>query len=145
MADPGAKPKQEGTKSIWNVDHENVTERIEARRDRIRKRIDAARRLTKLMKIQKMMGFKCDDEEEAFVKVAAEKGSMNIHTMNNSGQELVSNVRLAGEFLQVEHRSLREEKNQTVRNVLDQEELDMEEKFTEIGKKGMTSSNSCHI
>ena len=106
MADPGAKQKQEGTKSIWNVDHENVTERIEARRDRIRKRIDAAKRLTKLMKIQKMMGFKCDDEEEAFVKVAAERGSMNIHTMNNSGQELVSNVRLAGEFLQVKHRMM---------------------------------------
>ena len=33
-------------------------ERIKARRERIQTRIQAAKRLTKLMKIQKLMGFK---------------------------------------------------------------------------------------
>ena len=87
--------------SIWNVDHTNISERIGARRERIRKRIEAAKRLTRLMKIQKMMGFRGEEDEEAFVKVATDAGNNEIHGMTNSGQELVSNVRLAGEFLQV--------------------------------------------
>ena len=49
--------------SIWDVDYGSMAERIEARRDRIKKRIDAAKRLTKLMKIQKMMGFKGEEED----------------------------------------------------------------------------------
>ena len=35
-----------------------LQERIKARRERIQTRIQAAKRLTKLMKIQKLMGFK---------------------------------------------------------------------------------------
>ena len=102
MAAPGGKSQEGGPReSIWNVDHGSVSERIGARRERIRKRIEAAKRLTRLMKIQKMMGFRGDDEEEAFVKVATDLGNTEIHGMTNSGQELVSNVRLAGEFLQV--------------------------------------------
>ena len=83
------------------MDHGTVTERISARRERIKKRIEAAKRLTRLMKIQKMMGFQGGDEEEEYVKVATDSGNTEIHGMTNSGQELVSNVRLAGEFLQV--------------------------------------------
>ena len=104
MAALGGKSSQEAggpSESIWNVDHGSVSERIGARRERIRKRIEAAKRLTRLMKIQKMMGFRGEDEEEAFVKVATDLGNTEIHGMTNSGQELVSNVRLAGEFLQV--------------------------------------------
>ena len=95
------KVKTELCKSIWDVDYSNMSDRIEARRDRIRKRIEAAKRLTRLMKIQKMMGFQGGDEEEEYVKVATDSGNTEIHGMTNSGQELVSNVRLAGEFLQV--------------------------------------------
>ena len=51
------KMKNEKSKSIWDVDYVNMSERIEARRERIKKRIEAAKRLTKLMKIQKLMGF----------------------------------------------------------------------------------------
>ena len=102
MAAQGGKQAQDGQReSIWNVDHGTVTERISARRDRIKKRIEAAKRLTRLMKIQKMMGFQGGDEEEEYVKVATDSGNTEIHGMTNSGQELVSNVRLAGEFLQV--------------------------------------------
>ena len=90
-------------KSIWDVDYNNMSERIEARRDRIRKRIEAAKRLTKLMKIQKLMGFKGDVEEDGeVVKTTADQSNLNIHNMNNFGDELVTNVKLAGEFLQVE-------------------------------------------
>lgn len=134
MAAAWGKAK-EGTKtSIWNIEHESVVDRIAARRERIRKRIDAAKRLTKLMKIQKMMGFKVEDDEELFVAVATARGDTSIHGMTSSGQELVSNVRLAGEFLQVEHRNAREAKNATIKAVLEKEEADMEEKFGEIGR-----------
>ena len=51
------KMQNERAKSIWDVDYNNMSDRIEARRERIKKRIEAAKRLTKLMKIQKLMGF----------------------------------------------------------------------------------------
>ena len=150
MATQGGKSSQEGPRdSIWNVDHGSVSERIGARRERIRKRIEAAKRLTRLMKIQKMMGFRGEDEEEAFVKLATDSGNIEIHGMTNSGQELVSNVRLAGEFLQViqvsnamttfistcqvEHRNVRDDKNRSIKRILEKEEQDMEDKFAAIG------------
>ena len=61
FAGPITKVKVENVKGIWDVDYADMADRIGARRDRIKKRIDAAKRLTKLMKIQKMMGFKGDE------------------------------------------------------------------------------------
>ena len=49
---------EKSQRSIWDVDYSSMAERIDARRDRISKRIEAAKRLTRMMKIQKMMGFK---------------------------------------------------------------------------------------
>ena len=126
--------KSERSKSIWDVDYGKMEERIEARRERIRKRIDAAKRLTKLMKIQKMMGFKGEEEEEQFVESAAETGDLNINNMDNNGMELVSNIHLAGEYLQVEHRNQVEKKNEIINNILDEEETEMQKKFDEIVK-----------
>ena len=128
------KVKAEKNKSIWEVDYANMAERIGARRERIKKRIDAAKRLTKLMKIQKMMGFKGDEEEELFVKSAANQGDLNIHNMDNNGMEVVSNVKLAGEYLEVEHRNKVDKKNETIRKILDEEEAEMQKKFDEIVK-----------
>ena len=106
MAFSGAitKVRADKSKGIWEVDFANMADRIGARRERIKKRIDAAKRLTKLMKIQKMMGFKGEEEEELFVKAAASKGKLNTHNIDNNGKEIVSNVQLAGKFLQVDHR-----------------------------------------
>ena len=98
------KVRADQSKGIWDVDYASMADRIGARRQRITKRIDAAKRLTKLMKIQKMMGFKGEEEEEHFVKAAASKGKLNTHNMDNNGTESVSNVQLAGKFLQVDHR-----------------------------------------
>ena len=39
--------------------------------------------------------------QEPFVQMASDKGDLNIHNMKSNGNELVTNVRLAGEFLQV--------------------------------------------
>ena len=130
----GGKVKSERSKSIWDVEYAHMDERIEARRERIRKRIEAAKRLTKLMKIQKMMGFKGEEEDELYVESAAEKGDLNIHNMDKNGTELVSNVQLAGEYLQVEHRNQVEKKNEIIKNILDEEEAEMQKKFDEIVK-----------
>ena len=136
MSGTGAvgKVKSDRSKSIWDVDFVQMDERIQARRERIKKRIEAAKRLTKLMKIQKMMGFKGEEEEEPFVESAAEKGDLNIHNMDKNGTELVSNVQLAGEYLQVEHRNHIEKKNEVIKNILDEEEAEMQRKFDEIVK-----------
>ena len=113
MAFAGAisKIRADQTRGIWDVDYASMADRIRARRERVTKRIDAAKRLTKMMKIQKMMGFKGEEEEELFVKVSAKKGKLNTHTIDNNGKELVSNVQLAGKFLQVEHRKDVEKKD----------------------------------
>ena len=129
------KVKTEMSKSIWDVDYSNMGDRIAARRDRIRKRIEAAKRLTKLMKIQKLMGFKGDvDENEEVVKTTANQGNLNIHNMNNYGEELVTNVKLAGEFLQVDHRNQVEKKNEKIQKILEDEDIDMKKKFDDILK-----------
>ena len=129
------KVKTELCKSIWDVDYSNMSDRIEARRDRIRKRIEAAKRLTKLMKIQKLMGFKGDvEEDEEIVKTTAEQSNLNIHNLNNFGEELVTNVKLAGEFLQVEHRNHVEKKNEKIQQILEDEDSEMRKKFDEILK-----------
>ena len=123
------------SKSIWDVDYNNMGDRIAARRDRIRKRIEAAKRLTKLMKIQKLMGFKGEvDENEEIVKTTADQGNLNIHNMNNYGEELVTNVKLAGEFLQVDHRNQVEKKNEKIQQILEDEDFDMKKKFDDILK-----------
>ena len=71
MSGTGAtgKVKSERSKSIWDVDYAKMEERIEARSERIRKRRDASKMLTKLMKIQKMMGLKGKEKEEHFVEM----------------------------------------------------------------------------
>ena len=129
------KMKTEKSKSIWDVDYANMGERIEARRDRIRKRIEAAKRLTKLMKIQKLMGYKgdaVDEDDDEIVKATAGRGHSNIHNMTNYGQELVTNVKLAGEFLQVEHRHNVEKKNEKIQHILEEEDMEMQRKFEDI-------------
>ena len=130
-----SKVKQERAKSIWDIDYGSMNERIEARRERIKKRIEAAKRLTKLMKIQKIMGFKAEDtDEDEIVKATSDRGHLNIHNMNNFGDELVSNVKLAGEYLQVEHRNKVEAKNEMIRKILEEEDAEMQRKFEEILK-----------
>ena len=126
----------ERSKSIWDIDYASMGQRIEARRERIKKRIEAAKRLTKLMKIQKLMGFKGDDDGDGdeIVQSTADRGHLNIHNMNNYGDELVTNVKLAGEFLQVEHRNKVEQKNEKIRLILEEEDADMQRKFEEILK-----------
>ena len=44
--------------SIWSLALFLLQERIAARRDRIKQRMDQARKMTKLLKIKNMMGFK---------------------------------------------------------------------------------------
>lgn len=69
-----------------------------------------------------------------FVETASEKGHFNIHNTNNFGLELVTNVQLAGEFLQVDHRNMVEQKSEEIRQVLQEEEQEMQKKFEEIAR-----------
>ena len=136
MAFAGAisKVRADQSRGIWDVDYARMADRIKARRERVTKRMDAAKRLTKMMKIQKMMGFKGEEEEELFVKASAKKGKLNTHNIDNNGKELVSNVQLAGKFLQGEHRKSVENKEEEIKKVLDEEEVEMQQMFDNIVK-----------
>ena len=122
-------------KSIWDVDGGSASERIQERRERINKRIEAARKMQKLLKMQKMMGvFKESEEEEGkdFVKCASDEGQKNIYKIDNSGNEIVSNVTLSSDYIQVEHRNNRDQKTEDLKKMLDDEEEAMQKKFEEI-------------
>ena len=136
MAFAGAisKVRADQSRGIWDVDYISMADRIKARRERVTKRMDAAKRLTKMMKIQRMMGFKGEEEEELFVKVTAKKGKLNTHNIDNNGKDLVSNVQLAGKFLQGEHRTNVEKKDEEIKKILDAEEIEMQQKFDNIVK-----------
>ena len=45
---------EEESSSLWDIDHETATDRIAARRKRIKNRLEAAKRLTTLIKIGQM-------------------------------------------------------------------------------------------
>lgn len=42
--------------SLWDIDNDNAVARIEARRKRISNRLSAAKKLTTMIKVQKMFG-----------------------------------------------------------------------------------------
>lgn len=49
---------------LWDIDHANLQDRIEARRERISRRINAAKRLTKMIKVQNVFGSGLPNYEE---------------------------------------------------------------------------------
>ena len=58
------KAEQEVT--LWDIDHANLKDRIEARRGRISRRLEAAKKLTTMIKVQNMFedGLHSNGDEE---------------------------------------------------------------------------------
>ena len=122
------------SKSIWEIDFLEIEARIAARRERIRKRIEAAKRLSKLLKIQKMMVFKGEEDDAVLVELAANIGDINIHNDDHNGIESISNILLSRKFLHVERRNKVKVKNEAIKKILDEEDAEMQRRFEQLAK-----------
>ena len=94
-------------KSIWDIEGSSVSERIQERRERIRKRMEAAKRMQRLLQMKKMMGVFKDTEEEAEIKEFVGPASLSaeaaISHVDTSSGEVVSNVKLSSHHTYGQH------------------------------------------
>ena len=78
--------------------------RISARRNRIKNRISAARKIRKMIQIKHMFGYHSTTAQEAFpVEAQCDASRALIENVIDNGSELVTNIRLAADHLQVNH------------------------------------------
>ena len=80
--------------ALWDVDFENAEHRIGARRSRIKNRLDAARRIKKMIQIKHLFGYHSSDAKETFpVEAQCDASRSLIENVLDNGTELVTNVR----------------------------------------------------
>ena len=79
-----------------------------------------------------------DDEEEHFVQEADTRGAKEVHNILQNGNELVSNIIVATENLFCDHRIKMEDKSEEIKNILEDEDLEMNLKFKNIMKSWPT-------
>ncbi|CAL1532912.1 unnamed protein product [Lymnaea stagnalis] len=114
-----------------SVDSNNMEERIQARRIRIAKRAEAARKL--------LSG---EPDEEKTVKEEISKSRKQIEDsrqrltkLKQDGFELVTNVKVAGDAREASRRAIDEEAKRVRKEKLDSEAKSAAERFDEITKK----------
>ena len=84
-------------KSVWDIDAESVAERIQERRDRIKRRMETAKRMQKLLSLKKSLGIFGEGEDNElrdFVEAAALKGAK--HVNNNKAWSAVQSCAVQG-------------------------------------------------
>ncbi len=118
----------DATISLWDIDHDTATARIEARRKRIRNRLDAAKRLTTLIKIGHMFSGGTDSvDPSAGVASQCTASRKGLELVLENGLELVANVRIAADHLQTKHRLIIERRNLALETLLSEEEAESKE------------------
>lgn len=131
-------------KSIWDVEGLSASDRIQERRERIKKRIEAAKKMQKLMRMKKaLVGFKEFEDDmklKEFVKDAFDEGENNISNIEASGQEVVSNIALSSKNIQVKHRQTKNKKAHELKKILEDEDAEMEKMFEGIVSTWPTQS-----
>lgn len=122
-------------KSVWDIDAESVGERIQERRDRIKRRMETAKRMQKLLSLKKSLGMLRDGEENElrdFVEAAASKGARHIYQIDTAGEENVSNIQVSAANDFCSHKTANRKKREQLKKELEEEEAAMKVKFEEI-------------
>ena len=84
------------------MDFDKADMRISARRNRIKNRISAARKIRKMIQIKHMFGYHSTENRETFpVEAQCDASRALIENVIDNGSELVTNIRLAADHLQV--------------------------------------------
>ena len=122
-------------KSVWEIDAESVAERIQERRDRIKRRMETAKRMQKLLSLKKSVGlFKDGDDDESrnFVETAASRGAKQIYQIDSAGEEIVSNIQVSASDDFSKHKTANSKRKEQLKKELEEEEEAMKIKFEEI-------------
>ena len=86
------------------MDFDKADMRISARRNRIKNRISAARKIRKMIQIKHMFGYHSTENRETFpVEAQCDASRALIENVIDNGSELVTNIRLAADHLQVNY------------------------------------------
>ena len=114
-----------------------MSERIQERRERIRKRMEAAKRMQKLLALKKTLGvFKeAEDETKDFVDIASFNGAKNVYDIDNAGLETVTNLEKSAQHSFLQHVTATRKRNKELKKQLEAEEAEMKFKFEEIMEK----------
>ena len=121
--------------SLWDVDFENADQRISARRKRIRNRLDAAKKVRQMIQVKHMFGFCATSHLDRFpVQEQIQKSRQLVEAVIENGTELVSNVKLAADHLQVQHRQRYEDRGKDLKNLLFKEESEVKNEVKHIGE-----------
>ena len=127
--------KTDSEDSLWDVNFEMADQRISARRQRIKNRISAAKKIRKMIQVKHLFGYHSTDNRETFpVEAQCDASRALIDNVVDNGTELVTNVRLAADHLQVQHRSRNETRNTTLRDLISKEDKETNELVTNINK-----------
>ncbi|TRY74892.1 hypothetical protein TCAL_04515 [Tigriopus californicus] len=126
---------------LWDIDHANLQDRIEARRERISKRISAAKRLTQMIKVQNIFGSGLPNYDEDlepagnYVQFQKAKTEKLTNELLSNGCEMMDNVRLAADRLQIQHRDRVERRDQVIKQIMEQDIADTELEFEQIQQR----------
>ena len=127
--------KTDSEDSLWDVNFEMADQRISARRQRIKNRISAAKKIRKMIQVKHLFGYHSTDNRETFpVEAQCDASRALIDNVVDNGTELVTNVRLAADHLQVQHRSRNETRNTSLRELIGKEENETNELVSHINK-----------
>lgn len=115
-----------------SVDSMDPEERIQARRERINRRIDAAKRAE--------LGEDPNDKKEVKEELSksrkqVEQSRLRLTKLKQDGNELVTNIRVAGDSREAARRAEDDDAKRQRKDRLEQEAKSGAEKFEEITKK----------
>ncbi|KAK7467804.1 hypothetical protein BaRGS_00036948 [Batillaria attramentaria] len=115
-----------------SVDSNDPEERIAARRSRIQRRVEAAKRAA----LGEDAGDKKEIKEElSKSRKQMEESRLRLTKLRKDGFELVTNIRIAGDARESNRRGVEEETKRQRKDKLDQEGKSSAERFEEITKK----------
>jgi dynein regulatory complex protein 1 len=132
-AGPGATPED----SLWDVDFEKADQRISARRARIANRLDAARKIKKMIQVKHVFvgGYHSQSTRETFpVEAQCDASRGLLDNVLDNGSELVSNVRLAADHLQVQHRVRHDARTEALTTLLATEDAETTDEVEKINQ-----------
>ena len=132
------KLKRKSRKSVWDIEAGSVAERIQERRERIRTRMEAAKRMQKLLSLKKSVGLFMDGEDgetRNHVEDAAERGAEHVYEIDSAGADNVTNVKISASHDFTKHNVSIRKRNVQLKKELEEEEEAMQTKFEEIMSK----------
>ena len=129
--------------TLWDVDHDKADMRISARRQRIKDRVSAAQKIRKMIQVKHIFGYHSSGAQDTFpVEAQCDNSRALIENVLDNGSELVTNVRLAADHLEVQHRLRNDKRHETLTQLLHKEDSEVNAEVEKINKSWPTPEAS---